>query len=92
MSVNPDTRRLAIIETDHNAFNSAEKAELRRQAAAGDDEPAEAPAAPRPSATAGTTATVMFVRAASIVLCVLSSDFTRAYVHLYGSTADMVHF
>ncbi len=36
LSVHPETRRLAIIETDHNAFNASEKAKLRQLAEGGD--------------------------------------------------------
>jgi splicing factor 3B subunit 3 len=37
-SVNPVTRRLVVIETDHNAFNSVEKAQLKLAAAGGEEE------------------------------------------------------
>ena len=32
LSVNPDTKRVAIVEADHNAFSLAQKKELKRLA------------------------------------------------------------
>ena len=46
ISVNPDTHRVIVIETDHNAFNSVERAQLKLAAEAGEEPETAAAAKP----------------------------------------------